>query len=86
MKLLPRLITMICCVLFVKDLCCSVCVFSNSLFLRQSFLEVHILTTTYQKALIHVLKPQVLCMVGFLSFHDIGPQGPCPVVGLEVKN
>ena len=34
--------SMLFCVLF----------FSNSLFLRQSFLEVHILTITYQKALI----------------------------------
>ena len=38
--------------------------FSNSLFLRQSFLEVHILTTTYQKTLI---LGQVPCRVSFLS-------------------
>ena len=40
------------CSLCKKSMLFCVCFFSNSFFLRQRFLEVHMLTTTNQKALI----------------------------------
>ena len=55
------------------------------LYLRLSFLEVHILTTTDQKAFI--LEPYVLCGAGFpfmpsdhrVNARGLGLQGPNPV-------
>ena len=75
MKLLPRFITIICYVLFVKDQCCCfLCVFvgvqfviSASKFSRSPYLDNHLPENTHTWT--------IGTLSGWLSFHDIGPQG-----------
>ena len=54
----------------------------NVVFLQYSFLEVHILTTTLQKAFI--LEPQLPCRVSFHSM-TLNPRVQAQGMGLEVK-
>ena len=51
--------------------------------LRQNFLEVHSLATTYDRG--YVQTWTIGTLEGWLSFHCIGSPGSCQGVGLEVK-
>ena len=71
---------MICYVLFVKDLCYFVFfqfVISASKFSRSPYLENYLSESTHTWT--------IGTVYGWLSFHDIGPQGPCLGVGLDIK-
>ena len=57
---------------------CRICV----KVLRQSF-SSGVYLSNYLSESIHIWT--IVTLEGWHSFHDPGPQGPCPGVGLEVK-